>query len=81
MARDRSVLRNVAADELELLLQNAIIVFETTSLLMRMIVEFQLKGFAEFQCLKETIFKELAEAESNSQQTVFNANNPAIPLS
>jgi len=68
-------------NELELLLKNAIIVFETTSLIMGMIQEFQLKGLQEFQNLKVTVLKELAEAESNSQQNVFKANNPAIPPS
>lgn len=68
-------------NELELLLKNAIIVYETTSLIIGMIQEFQLKGLQEFQTLRDTVFKELAEAEGNSQCNVGRANNPAIPAS
>jgi hypothetical protein len=65
--------------ELELLLKNAIIVFEVTSLIIEMIEQFQLKGHKEFQSLRDTVFKELAEAETNSQRNVIQANHPAIP--
>lgn len=65
--------------ELELLLKNAIIVFEVTSLILEMIQQFQLKGLKEFQLLKDTVFKELAEVEISSQKNVGQANHPAIP--
>jgi hypothetical protein len=65
--------------ELELLLKNAIIVFEVTSLIIEMIEQFQLKGLKEFQALRDTVFKELAEAETNSQRNVIQANHPSIP--
>lgn len=65
-------------NELELLLKNAIIVYETTSLIIGMIQGFQLKGLHEFQALRDTVFNELAEAEKNSQRNVDHANNPAI---
>jgi hypothetical protein len=67
--------------ELELLLKNAIIVYETTSLIIGMIQGFQLKGLNDFQTLRDTVFKELSEAESNSQRNVVQANNPVIPPS
>lgn len=68
-----------AGNELELLLKNAIIVFEVTSLLIEMIQQFQLQGFQEFQSLKEVVLKELLAAEINSQRNVDIANNPVIP--
>lgn len=64
--------------ELELLLKNALIVYETTSMIIGMIQGFQLKGLQEFQLLRDTVFKDLSEAESNSQRNVVQANNPAI---
>lgn len=67
-------------NELELLLKNAIIVFEVTSLIIDMIQNFRLKGLEEFQTLRDSVFMELAEAESNSQLNVQKANHPAIPL-
>lgn len=67
-------------NELELLLKNAIIVFEVTSLIIDMIQNFRLKGLEEFQSLRDLVFMELAEAESNSQLNVQKANHPAIPL-
>lgn len=67
-------------NELELLLKNAIIVFEVTSLIINMIQNFRLKGLEEFQTLRDSVFMELAEAESNSQLNVQKANHPAIPL-
>ncbi len=72
---------NDAENELELLFQNAIIVFETTSLIIGMIQNFQFKGLSEFQTLKTCIFKELAEAEQNSQQTVDKSASRGIPSS
>jgi hypothetical protein len=66
-------------NELELLLKNAVIVFEVTSLIIEMIEQFQLKGLKEFQLLRDTVFKELAEAETNSQRNVNQANHPSIP--
>jgi len=65
--------------ELELLLKNAVIIFEVTSLIIEIIEQFQLKGLKEFQVLRDIVFKELAEAETNSQRNVANANHPAIP--
>lgn len=65
--------------ELELLLKNAVIVFEVTSLIIEIIDQFQLKGHKEFQALRDIVFKELAEAETNSQRNVVQANHPAIP--
>ncbi len=65
--------------ELELLLKNAVIVFEVTSLIIEIIEQFQLKGHKEFQELRDIVFKELTEAETNSQRNVVQANHPAIP--
>ena len=66
-------------NELELLLKNAIIVFEVTSLIIEMIQQFRLQGFQEFQTLRDEVLKELAVAESNSQRNVDQANHPSIP--
>lgn len=66
-------------NELELLLKNAVIVFEVTSLIIEIIETFQLKGLKEFMVLRDTVFKELAVAESNSQRNVNQANHPSIP--
>jgi rubrerythrin/cell fate (sporulation/competence/biofilm development) regulator YmcA (YheA/YmcA/DUF963 family) len=65
--------------EIDLLLKNAIFVFEITSLIVDMIQQFQLNGLKEFQLLQNTVFKELAEAEINSQKNVMQANHPSIP--
>jgi hypothetical protein len=65
--------------ELELLLKNAIIVFEVTSLIIDMIQKFQLLGLKEFNSLRDTVFKDLIEAETNSQRNVAQADHPAIP--
>ncbi len=70
-----------SGNALELLSKNAIIVYETTSLIIEMIQGFQLKGLHEFQALRETVFNELAEAESNTQRNISQANNPVIPPS
>lgn len=72
---------NKEGKELELLLQNAIVVFETTSLIIGMIQQFQLQGLQEFKTLRDTVFRELADAESNSEMNVCTANNPEIPPS
>lgn len=66
-------------NELELLLKNAIIVFEVTSLIVDMIQQFKLNGLQEFQSLRDTVFKELTEVEINSQRNVSQANHPGIP--
>lgn len=76
---DERLKEKMDGNELELLLKNAIIVFEVTSLIIEMIEQFQLKGLKEFQVLRDTVFKELAEAETNSQRNVAQANHPAIP--
>lgn len=72
---------NAAENELELLFKNAIMVFETTSLIIGIIQNFQLRGLSEFQALKTCIFKELAEAEQKSQQTVNKSASRGIPSS
>jgi len=68
-----------AGIEITLLLKNALIVFEITSIIIEIITQFQLKGLKEFQLLRDTVFRELAEAESDSQRNVIQANHPAIP--
>lgn len=70
---------NNEGTELELLLKNAVIVFEVTSLIIEIIEQFKLKGLEKFQALRDIVFKELAEAEINSQRNVVQANHPAIP--
>lgn len=67
--------------ELDLLLQNAIVVFETSSLIIGMVEHFQLQGLLEFKGLRETVFRELAEAETKSQRNVSLARQPGIPHS
>ncbi len=67
-------------NELELLLKNAIVIFEVTSLIVEMIQQFKLNGLKEFQSLRDTVLKELAEVESNSRRNVSQANHPGIPL-
>lgn len=70
--------RNEGA-ELLLYLKNAIIVFEVTSLIIDMIQQFQLKGRKEFQSLRDIVFKELAETETNSGRNVLQAGQSGIP--
>jgi len=67
-------------NELELLLKNAIVIFEVTSLIVEMIQQFKLNGLKKFQSLRDTVLKELAEVESNSRRNVSQANHPGIPL-
>ena len=67
------------SNELELMLKNAVIVYEVTNLIIDIIENFELNGLKEFQTLRDIVFKELAEAESNSQKNVAQANHPSIP--
>jgi len=50
-------------EELELLLKNALIVYEISSMIITMITEFQLHGEANFRVLHKEVLKELGDRE------------------
>jgi hypothetical protein len=50
-------------EELELLLKNALIVYEISSMIITMITEFQLHGEANFKALHKEVLKELSDRE------------------
>ncbi|MBD8628465.1 hypothetical protein IFT64_16145 [Oxalobacteraceae sp. CFBP 8753] len=61
-------------EELELLLKNALIVYEISSMIITMITEFQMHGEANFKALYKEVLKELADREREAARLVAAAH-------
>lgn len=64
--------------EMELLLRNALMVYEISSLMIEMISGFQLDGEAEFMKLQADVFKELEESEEFAHRIVLEASGSPL---